>query len=643
MKRACIITAFLAVAAASGPGCMNRELVRVDPNTRSFVVDALPVQSPAVVDILVVVDNSGSMAAEQAMLRDAFPNLIRSILTGKDDTGAQVHEPVRDLHIGVISNDMGVGGYSVVTCEENPLSGDDGILRHTPRAAGCAVSYPTFLDYKIDATAEPDLAQVDQLAADFGCIAVLGTDGCGFEQQLKAAYQALVTHSVPGGANAGFLREESILTILFVTDEEDCSAEDMTLFDTSTYTYSINLGCYYQADKLQSIDFYFNAFKGLRGNPSSHEVPEDLVIGFIVGVPPGDPACNGRGDEIGTCNDQPAMQETVRGDNELLEYVCTYPADCTPPDPPSAGNCIAEAFPARRFVELAQAFGDNAVVQSICTDSFVPAVKALTEKLREAFTSKAVIRQLEVEKDPDNTCRCIASCTIIEELDDPSACPDEDGDTVPNIYDADHDGIGDLRTDDTGLQHSLCEIPQAGSIIDNCDLACDDPKATHTKDPSHAGWWYNPYGPTGVDENGDDMIDIGPVVDFSDAMPQPGSSVSIQCASEVCPTERQCGASPSYNSKCCNINEYCLYEDPSKVADGYCLLRQDVCREYGNDVWCPGAGPPSVVESAGGICCLDADQNGNLEWVLEDVNGDGVGDLPDYPLNACAGNTCQPR
>ena len=645
MKRAWIIMALVAVAAASGPGCMNRELVRIDPKTQSYVLEDIPVQNFVGVDILVVVDNSGSMAAEQAMLRDAFPNLIRSILTGRDlVTNERMHAPVRDLHIGVVSNDMGVGGYSVTTCEANPMSGDDGVLQHTPHGSGCAASYPTFLAYTLpEGSDEPDPAVVDQLATDFGCIAVLGTQGCGFEQQLKAAYQALVTHSVPGGANAGFLRDGTILTILFVTDEEDCSAEDTTLFDVSVYPYSINLGCYYQATKLQPIDFYFNAFKGLRGNPSSPEVPEDLVIGFIVGVPPNDLACNGRGNEIGACNDQPAMQETVRADNELLEYVCKYPTACTPPDPPSAGDCIAEAFPARRFVQLAQAFGDNAVVQSICTDSFVPAVKALTEKLVEVFNSLTIIRQLEVDKDPGNACRCVASCTIIEELGDISACPDYDVNGTPNFYDADQDGIGDLSIDDEGLQHSLCEVPQAGSIIDKCDLACNDPRVTHTKDPSHVGWWYNPYGDTGVDNDNDGQIDLGPVVDFSEVRPQGGSGVSLQCDSEVCPSERQCGAAPSYNSKCCDINEYCLYDDPDKASEGYCLLRQDVCREYGDDVWCPGAGPASVIARAGGVCCLDADQDGNLEWVLEDVNGDGVGDLPDYPQNTCSGNICQPR
>jgi hypothetical protein len=483
----------------------------------TFIREEIETQPFTAVDILVVVDNSGSMAAEQAMLRDAFPNLIRRILTGTDDAGNPVHEPVRDLHIGVVSTDMGVGGYSVTTCEGNPMSGDDGILQHTPHGTGCAASYPSFLSYVIDSTADPDLAQVEQVASDFGCIAVLGTNGCGFEQQLQAAYQALVTHSVPGGANAGFLRGNSILAVLFVSDEEDCSAEDTTLFDVSSYPYGLNLGCYYQATKLYPVEHYISAFRDLKDNP------DNLVFGFIVGVPPGERACNGRGSEIGNCLDHPAMQETVRADGELLEYVCKYPPDCQPPDPPNVGNCISEAYPGRRYIQLAQELGDSAVVQSICTDSFIPAVSALTEKLREVITSRTFNRPIGMDKDPADACRCLAPCTVIETLSNMDLCPDYDGDGRPNIRDADGDTIGDVEVDAAGLQHSQCEIPQAGSILSDCSLGCDDPLAVMAKDPTTPGWWYD----HSHDTNGDTVRDY--TMHFEGVEARGGSTTVIEC------------------------------------------------------------------------------------------------------------------
>ena len=484
-----------------------------------LIVEELKVHEFAGVDVLVVVDNSGSMSAEQSMLRDAFPGLIASILNPPIDpgTGKRVHPPVRDLHIGVVSTDMGVGGYDVQTCDE-PMIGDDGILQHMPRGADCSPSYPTFLSYQIGETEEPYIEMVNAMAQDFGCLAVLGTSGCGFEQQLEAAWKALMIHSQTGGANAGFLRQDSILVILFVTDEEDCSAQDMTIFDIASLPYSINLQCYYQKGKLQSIDRYYNDLSSLRASAAN------LLLGFIVGVPPGDPMCEGRGDAIGECLSVAAMQEVVRADGELLEYSCKHPVDCTPPNPPDAGSCSSEAFPAIRFVQLAQQFGDNAVVQSICTDSFAPAVAALTERLRESIMAQYNQSELPVAKDPDEPtgCRCITACSIIEKLTDNRPC-ESLGNPAKTTY-TDDDGLPIVEKDeDTDQVHSLCLIEQAGAIIGDCSLPCDDPDLVHVKDPSRQGWWYDP----NEDVDGDGISD--PQLHFDEVQPESGSSLTIEC------------------------------------------------------------------------------------------------------------------
>jgi hypothetical protein len=481
------------------------------------------------VDILVVMDNSGSMAAEQQMLADAFPDLIRSILTGQDSSGSQVHAPVRDLHMGVVSTDLGIGGYNVQTCENDPLVGDDGVLQHEPHGTGCAPAYPPYLSYYIEPTADPSMEIIDQLSHDFGCISMLGTSGCGFEQQLEAAYKALVVHCQPGGANAGFLRENSILVVFFVTDVEDCSAADPTIFDITALPYSASLQCFYQAAKLHDVERYIQAFRQLRPDP------RDLVVGFITGVPQ-DAECIGSGDAIDRCLDMPEMQEVVRPDGELLEYTCIFPPDCTPPDPPYPGDCTAETFPGRRFVQLAQALGSSSVVHSLCTDTFVPAVSALTDKLRASVIARtpsppSEILPLPVTKNPVDPCICVAPCIIVETLSDSRPCPDYDGDGVPNIYDQDGDRVGDIFMDPvTGIPRSLCEIPQAGSIIENCELACDHPEAGLTRDPGFpAGWWYNPWGIQGVDQNGDTVPDLGPVLNFEGVEPDSGSTLTIEC------------------------------------------------------------------------------------------------------------------
>ncbi len=696
MQRKSLALSLLCLLAVAGVllGCMGRDLVRIDPKTESYVLEEMQVQEFVGVDVLVIVDNSRSMAAEQSMLRDAFPDLITTILNPPidPDTGKRVHAPVRDLHIGVVSTDMGVGGYDVQTCDE-PMVGDDGVLQHTPRGSSCAPSYPTFLSYSIGETEEPNIDMVTAMSNDFGCIAVLGTQGCGFEQQLEAGWKALMVHSQTGGANAGFLRPDTILTILFVTDEEDCSTQDTSLFDIASLPYSINLQCYYQKDKLYGIDRYFNDLSSLRSKA------ENLVLGFIVGVPPDDPllppVCEGRGDEIGGCLDTPPMQETVRVDGELLEYSCKYPADCTPPNPPTEpGNCNSEAFPAIRYVNLAKQFGDNAVVQSICTNSFEPAVAALTEKLQDAINAQRFRRQLQIEKDTEDAsgCRCVATCDIIEELTDKRPCTELGNPAKTTLFD--EFGAPAVSVDeDTGQEHTLCVIAQAGAILFDCSMSCDDALAVLTKDPSRAGWWYDP----SEDIDGDTVND--PQVKFEDVQPESGSGVSIQCSSVVCPEGRQCGPSASPGAKCCNVNEFCSYPkledqncngildpgedmgegngilDPgedrngNEILDpgedigndkidyditqpGLCLLRQDVCNEYGDDVWCAGINhsdpnlPPVGTHcNIGGVCCLDHNVDGKLDWVNEVVSLEGgrTACLPDYPSHFCAGGGCARR
>src|SRR5206468_1785318 len=67
-------------------------------------------------------------------------------------------------------------------------------------------------------------------AREFRCTAGLYLDGCGLEQQLEAVYRALVYHDASDRAdnadpNAGFLRDDALLAIVLLTDEEDGSVQ----------------------------------------------------------------------------------------------------------------------------------------------------------------------------------------------------------------------------------------------------------------------------------------------------------------------------------------------------------------------------------------------------------------------------------
>jgi hypothetical protein len=399
---------------------------------------------------------------------------------------------------------------------------------HTPAPGmpGCASAYPDYLSY-LEEAPEPSL--VDRLATDFGCISVLGTSGCGFEQQLEASLKALTVHR--DGANHGFLRDDSILTVLFVTDEEDCSVmpEHSEIFDTTrTDLGHLNLRCFYNPGWIYPVSRYVEGFRAIRGDD------DKLVFGFIVGVPQ-DAACEGYGDGIAGCLDLPDMQERIDETRPARDRLV-----------PSCSTDDGVAYPPRRLVQMAQQFGQNALVSSICRDTFEPAIAALTDRLHDVFDRLLTPRELEVAKDPADPCRCLATCSIIEELPDARPCADG-----RPCYEPDGPGTGCASSQDaSGLLHTLCVIPQAGTRLADCSLDCTDPLGSHS--PDGEGWYYLPYNDDGV-----------PQLVFTESMiPTESSTTYLQCESLICPENRQCGPAGFEESKCCDAASFCDRDAP---------------------------------------------------------------------------------
>src|SRR5688572_25247262 len=78
-----------------GPACVT-----------SKVTAEIAVTNNDKIDLLFVVDNSASMAEEQASLREQFPRLISVLTTGERADGS-TFPAARELHLGVVSSDMG--------------------------------------------------------------------------------------------------------------------------------------------------------------------------------------------------------------------------------------------------------------------------------------------------------------------------------------------------------------------------------------------------------------------------------------------------------------------------------------------------------------------------------------------------------
>jgi hypothetical protein len=185
------------------------EGVCIEENLR---VPASPLQP---VDLLFVIDDGGVLeyrgepARVQDLLVARFP-AIEAALGGRDGR-------LPDLHLGVISSDLGVGAAYPGLCT---IEGDGGVLQNAPRVEGCGPP-----DGRWIRTEPPNFAST--LGDSFGCIARLGEQGCPFRQPFEAMRRALDRHP----ENVGFLRPDSILAVFFLATEDDCSVSTPELFD----------------------------------------------------------------------------------------------------------------------------------------------------------------------------------------------------------------------------------------------------------------------------------------------------------------------------------------------------------------------------------------------------------------------------
>jgi hypothetical protein len=181
---------------------------------RQELASISPTQSRDI-DILFVVDNSGSMMGEQKALADNFSGFMRQL------QGLPGGLP--NLHIAVTSTDMGtLDGVEIGNCQGLGNNGQF-LLGDKPTFDGKA-----YLVDEDGAGSNPRNKNYEgTLEEAFARAARIGANGCGFEQPLAAMKQAL---GPANEKNAGFLRTSATLVVVFLTDEDDCSVSDPAFF-----------------------------------------------------------------------------------------------------------------------------------------------------------------------------------------------------------------------------------------------------------------------------------------------------------------------------------------------------------------------------------------------------------------------------
>src|SRR5579871_1450297 len=197
------------------PQTMQQTPIRVAQNIKNKV------------DVLFMVDNSNSMSAMSDELKSRFNEFFK-VFQDLASKGT-----FADLQIGVVTSDYGAGSTGAPGCQPSP-GGQQGKLQAVGQYAQAGCKAPmgaNFIKYAFAANGNGpnNLPQGQDLVATFTCMASVGAMGCGFEHQLESVYAAL-HNNLP--ENAGFLRDDALLTVVFLTNEDDSSAPpDTDMFD----------------------------------------------------------------------------------------------------------------------------------------------------------------------------------------------------------------------------------------------------------------------------------------------------------------------------------------------------------------------------------------------------------------------------
>ncbi|MDC3959104.1 hypothetical protein [Polyangium jinanense] len=270
-------------------GCLDRPIDVVDPRITSTIVEVVPHSGVDKIDLVLGIDNSASMADKQQMLAQAIPDLVESLVNPPciNEAGAPLpsaeqpkgpsedcptgsrreFEPVLDIHIGIVSSSLGGhGGGHCPDLQTDPSCSDEKVSKNDrghllSRADPCVASevVPTYANKgflawdpkeQLSPPGETNLGTLD--GSEPGLVPALadmvrgtGQVGCGYESQLESIYRFLVDPEPYGTIDASsgnvkvsdtddvllkqrkdFLRPDSLVAILMLSDENDCSIKE---------------------------------------------------------------------------------------------------------------------------------------------------------------------------------------------------------------------------------------------------------------------------------------------------------------------------------------------------------------------------------------------------------------------------------
>jgi len=350
-------------------------------------IDIFSQEPSASVDILWVMDNSESMAEEQAKVSNGFSEFFGTLLTSNVD-----------YHIGVTTTDPANKG--ILRVYDGPaVTGCDG-CRYLTKDVGCANPDVDVSDMA-PAIAEETLLEQCQAQLVFRRLISAGIDGSPFEEGFQQAALGLGAAVIDADTgfpideipeeNAGFQREGASLFVIFVSDEDEGEKQDGS-----------------------AIRYWQRLFEGIKDRGNELRVSTSAIVGWPnddASVPPLSAVC-------------PILETTYDGDRTnddpraaLVQQALVSGAVCFDV-PEGGGDPLTRAEVGARYIELACRTGG--VVTNMCDREYSTALDALGANAAGLSRRFILSKFGEIEKGED--------CDLFTPDDELQDC-DENGDT----------------------------------------------------------------------------------------------------------------------------------------------------------------------------------------------------------------------
>ncbi len=344
----------------------------------------------AYADILFMVDNSGSMAGEQVQLGESFGSFV-SVLNDKFG---------ETFHIAIITS--GMESTACPRCSSDIVqscindTGENGRFQDRLGHIDWSSGNPVF-DFLEDSSCRVVTDLNPDCFYDVGSergTALVGIRGCGYERGLAPLKPAL--KDLRGGYNGGFLRDDATLAVVIISDEDDCGE----VGDVYELTADGGNVCYFAA-KGVGPDPAQSTYTPMTYHPDAPDKPYQLTpveeyYDFLV------KDVKGGRESMVKFAAIVGMKDKSDPSTTTIEYEWI-----DRPNPPYYGrwdivnacttqNCTGNycyAEPGTRYIKLAQLFGDNGFLDTICQDNFA-------NTMEELGTFVACPRQFKLTEEP---------------------------------------------------------------------------------------------------------------------------------------------------------------------------------------------------------------------------------------------------